>query len=53
MFLIHDSSGAIPVEQVDSEVEGLGKKLEGSVGLDEKIEQIGPHEPLDLGLNVD
>src|ERR1700733_2099349 len=51
--LVDDTARAVPVDEVDSEKEGLGEELEGSVGLDEKVNEIWSHKPLDLLLDVD
>jgi hypothetical protein len=51
--LVDDTARAVSVEQVDSEEKGLGEELEGSVGLDEKVNEVWSHEPFDLLLDVD
>ena len=50
--LVDDAARAVPVEKVDSQEEGLRKELEGGVSLDQKVDEIGSHEPLDLLLYV-
>ena len=50
-FVDH-SAGAVSVEQVDGEVEGFGEEGEGGVGFDEKVQEVGPHKPLNFGLDV-
>lgn len=52
MLLVHHSLGAVPVEKVDGEEQRLGEEGEGGVGLDEEVDEVGPHEPLDLALHV-
>lgn len=52
MLLVDHSLGAVPVEEVDGEEQGLGQEGEGGVGLDEEVDEVGPHEPLDLALHV-
>lgn len=50
--LVDNTAGAVAVEEVDSKEQGLWKELEGGVSLNEEVEEVGSHEPLDLGLNV-
>lgn len=50
-FVDH-AAGAVAVKEVDSKVKSLGKQLESVVGLQEEVEQIWSHEPLDLRLNL-
>lgn len=50
--LVDNALGAVPVEEVDGKEKGLGEKLEGRVGLDEEVEEVRSHEPLDLSLDV-
>lgn len=52
MTLVDDATRAVAVEQVDGEEERLGEQLKGGVGLDEKVDEVGTHEPLNLLLNV-
>jgi hypothetical protein len=51
--LVDDTARAVPVEEVDSKEECLWEELEGGVGLDEKVNEVWSHEPLDLLLDVD
>ena len=51
--LVDDTARAVPVEEVDGQEEGLGEELERSVGLDEEVNQVGSHEPLDFLLDID
>jgi hypothetical protein len=53
MLLVDDSLRAVSVEEVDCEEEGLGQEGEGGVSLDEEVDEVGPHEPLDLALHID
>ena len=53
MALVDDTARAVPVEEVDGQEEGLGEELERSVGLDEEVNEVGSHEPLDFLLDVD
>jgi hypothetical protein len=50
--LIHNTAGAVAVEKVDCEVEGLREQLEGVVSLKEEVQKVGAHEPLNLSLNL-
>jgi len=50
--LVYDTAGAVAVEEVDGQVEGLGKQLEGVVGFEQEVQQVWAHEPLDLSLNL-
>ena len=50
--LVDNAAGAVAVEEVDRQEEGLGQQLEGSVGFNQEVEEVGAHEPLDLGLDV-
>jgi hypothetical protein len=52
MALVDHTARAVTVEQIHSEEESLWQQLEGSMGFDEKIQEIRAHEPLNLGLNV-
>lgn len=51
--LVDNTLRAVSVKQVDGQEQRRGKELEGSVGFDEEVQQVGAHEPLDLGLNID
>lgn len=51
--LVHHPAGAVSVEEVDSEVERLGKEGEGGVCLDKEVQEIRTHEPLDFRLDID
>lgn len=53
VLLVHDPFRAVTVQEVDSEEQCLGQQLEGSVGLDEEVDEVGTHKPLDLSLHVD
>lgn len=52
VLLVHDSLGAVAVNEVDGQEEGLGLEPQGDVGLDDKVQQVGAHVPLELGLEV-
>lgn len=52
MALVDHSLGAVAVEKVDCEKQSLGQELKGRVSFHQEIEQIWPHEPLNLGLNI-
>ena len=51
--LVDNAARAVPVEEVDGEEKSVRQELEGVVGLEEKIKEIRPHEPLDLLLDLD
>ena len=53
MSLVHDPLGAIPVEQIDRQEQGRRQQLERGVGFDEEVKEVGTHEPLNLGLDID
>lgn len=53
MLLVNDTLGAVPIEKVDSEEEGFGKKRKGSVSLDKEVDKVRAHEPLDFALHID
>lgn len=42
----------VAVEEVDCEKEGLREQSEGSVGLNQEVDEVRTHEPLDLALHV-
>lgn len=50
--LVDDTLRAVSVEQVHGKEESLGEQLEGVVSFEEEVEEVGTHEPLDLGLNL-
>jgi hypothetical protein len=50
--LVDHTSGTVSVEEVYGEEEGLGEELEGSVSLNEEVDEVRPHEPLDFLLNI-
>lgn len=52
VLLIHHPLGAVPVKQVDCEEECLGEERKGSVSLDEEVDEVWPHKPLDFPLHV-
>lgn len=53
VLLVDDTLGAVPIEKVDGEEEGLGKERKGGMSFDEKVDEIRSHKPLDLPLHVD
>lgn len=53
VLLVHDSSRAVSVQQVDGEKERLWEQSKGGVGLDEEVDKVGSHKPLNLALHVD
>lgn len=53
MLLVDDPLGAVPVKQIDGQEKRLPQKRERSVSLDEEVDEVRPHEPLDLALHVD
>lgn len=52
MTLVNHSLGAVTVQQVDGQKQGGRHELEGSVGLDEEVQEVWAHEPLNLGLDI-
>jgi hypothetical protein len=52
MALVDHATGAVTVEKVDGKEESFWEQLEGSVSFNKEVEQIGAHEPLYFGLNV-
>lgn len=52
VLLIDDTLGAVSVEQVDGQEQRLPQEGESRVCLDQKVDQVWPHEPLDLALHV-
>ena len=53
VLLVHNTLGAVAVQQVDGQEQGLGKQAEGGVGLDDKVNQVWAHKPLNLALHID
>jgi hypothetical protein len=53
VLLVHNSLRAVSIEEVNREEESLGKEAEGGMGLDEEVDQVRSHEPLDLALHID
>lgn len=53
VLLVDDTPGAVSVEEVDGKEQSLGEQREGGVGFDEKVDEVRPHEPLNLALHVD
>lgn len=49
---VHQPLRAVPVKEIDCEKERLGEEREGSMGLNEEVDEVRPHEPLDVGLCV-
>lgn len=53
VLLIDDPLGAVSVKQVDGQEHGFPQEGECRVCLDQEVNQVRPHEPLDLALHVD
>lgn len=51
--LVDHSLGTVTVQEVDRQEQSRWQELERSVGLDQEVEKIGAHEPLNLSLDVD
>jgi hypothetical protein len=52
MSLVDDSLRAVSIEKVDSEEECFREELESSVSLDEEVDEVRSHEPLNLLLDI-
>lgn len=52
VLLVHDTLGAVPVEKVDGQEQRLWQQTKGSMCLDEEVDEIWPHVPLNLLLDV-
>jgi len=50
--LVHDPLRAVSVEKVDGQKQCGRLQLKGGMCLDEEVEKIRAHEPLNLGLDV-
>lgn len=53
MSLVDNSPRAIPIKDVDRQEQRRREELEGGMSLDQKVQEVGTHEPLDLGLDID
>lgn len=51
--LVDDTFRAVSVEQVNGQEESRRQQLKGGMGFNQEIEQVGTHEPLNLGLDID
>jgi hypothetical protein len=50
--LVDNTAGAVTVEEVDGEEQCFRQQLESGVRFNQEVKEIGPHEPLDLCLDV-
>lgn len=53
MSLVNHTLGAVSVQEVDGQEQRGRKELESGMGFNQEVQQVGTHEPLDLGLNID
>ena len=52
MFDVHDATGDVAVNYIQSEVQRFRTETKGEVDLDEKVDEAGTHVPPNLGLLV-
>ena len=53
MSLVNHTLGAVSVQEVDGQEQRGRKELEGGMGFNQEVQQVGTHEPLNLGLDID
>ena len=53
MSLVNHALGAVSVQEVYGQEQRGREELEGGMGFNQEVQQVGTHEPLDLGLNID
>lgn len=53
MTLVDNTLGAVTIHDIDGKEESLLEHTESTMGFDEKVDQVGTHEPLNLLLHVD
>lgn len=53
MPLVDNAPRAIPIEDIDRQEQRAREELKRSMGLDQEVQKVGTHEPLDLGLYID
>ena len=53
MTFVDDTLRAVSVEKVDGKEQGLGEELESMVSLEEEVEEVGTHKPLNFSLDLD
>lgn len=53
VLLIDYPLGAVPIKQVDGQKQRFPQERESSMCLDQEVNEIGSHKPLDLTLHVD
>lgn len=52
MPLVDNALGAVPIENIDRQEQGGWEKLERGMCLDQEVQEIGTHEPLDFRLDI-